>query len=438
MVATDPIGHAALKKTSWRLLPLLFVGYGIAYIDRLNISFAALQMNEDLHFSATVYGLGGGLFFLSYALCEVPSNLLLIRFGARRWIARIMLTWGVIAIGMMFIRTPTQFYAMRFLLGMAEAGFFPGVLFYLTQWFPAAHRGRAISRFYFAFPVSVAVSGALAGPLLALNGHLGLAGWQWLFLVEGIPAVVLGAVVLACLPDDPSQAAWLNPQERQWIQNAVSAEAAGLDAARHAGVLRALLNRGFWLLALCNVCIFGASYAFGLSAPTVLRSICHWSAAEVGLFMSATAMLGAFSMVFNGAHSDRHRERYLHAIIPLSIVACAFLAMGLSRTPWIALAAYVVYYTAYTAVQAAFWLIPSDSLHGRSAAVGLAALGSIGMLGAFIGPFAWGSLKDHSGGFQAGLLSLAGTFATAAALLLIIRHRSRVQSGAASAIPTTT
>ena len=255
MVATDPIGHAALKKTSWRLLPLLFLGYGIAYIDRLNISFAALQMNEDLHFSATVYGLGGGLFFLSYALCEVPSNLLLIRFGARRWIARIMLTWGVIAIGMMFIRTPTQFYVMRFLLGMAEAGFFPGVLFYLTQWFPAAHRGRAISRFYFAFPISVAVSGALAGPLLALNGHLGLAGWQWLFLVEGIPAVVLGAVVLAWLPNHPSQAAWLNPQERQWIQNAVSAEAAALDTARHDGVLRALLNRGFWLLALCNVCI---------------------------------------------------------------------------------------------------------------------------------------------------------------------------------------
>jgi len=433
VAATDPAGHAALRKASWRLLPLLFLGYGIAYLDRLNISFAALQMNQDLHFSATVYGLSGGLFFLSYALCEIPSNLLLIRFGARRWIARIMITWGLVAAGMMFVRTPLQFYVMRFLLGVAEAGFFPGVLFYLTQWFPAAHRGRAISRFYFAFPISVAVSGVLAGPLLALDGRAGLAGWQWLFLVEGVPAVALGAVVLACLPNAPSEASWLSAQERQWIQNELSAEAASLSLPQHTGVLRALLDRTFWLLGLCNICIFGASYAFGLSAPTVLRGITHWSAAQVGLFMSGTALLGALSMVCNGAHSDRCRERYLHAIIPLSVVACAFLAMGISTIPWIVLSAYLIYYTNYTAVQAAFWLIPSDSLQGRSAAVGLAALGSVGMLGAFVGPFAWGLLKDHTGSYQAGLLSLAAIFSVAAALLLIIKYRARVQAGPASA-----
>ena len=169
MATGDGVGTAALSKASWRLLPLLFLGYGIAYVDRLNIAFAALQMNQDLHFSDTVYGLGGGLFFLSYACCEVPSNLLLLRFGARRWIARIMLTWGLIAAGMMFVETPTQFYVMRFLLGAAEAGFFPGVLYYLSEWFPAAHRGRAISRFYFAFPISAALMGALAGPLLGLK-----------------------------------------------------------------------------------------------------------------------------------------------------------------------------------------------------------------------------------------------------------------------------
>ena len=431
MAATDPIGHAALNNASWRLLPLLFLGYGIAYVDRLNISFAALQMNQDLHFSATVYGLGGGLFFLSYALCEVPSNLLLVRFGARRWIARIMLTWGLIATGMMFVRTPMQFYVARFLLGMAEAGFFPGVLYYLTQWFPTAHRGRAISRFYFAYPVSAAVMGALAGPLLALDGRLGLAGWQWLFLVEGTPAIVLGAVVLACLPNNPSQAAWLTQQERQWIQNELSAEAA-LLAPEHTGVPRALMDRSFWLLGMCNVCIFGSSYAFGLSAPTVLKGFTQWDAGRVGLFMSTTAVLGALSMVFNGAHSDRHRERYLHAVIPLSLVACAFVAMGVSRTPWVVLSAYVIYYTAYAAVQAAFWLIPSDSLHGRSAAVGLAALGSIGMLGAFLGPSVWGLLRDHTGSFQAGLLSLAGAFTVAATLLLIIRHTARSPAGPAS------
>jgi ACS family tartrate transporter-like MFS transporter len=204
--ADQKTGRTALNKASWRILPLLFLGYGIAYVDRLNISFAALQMNQDLHFSAIVYGLGGGLFFLSYAFFEVPSNLLLLRFGARRWIARIMVTWGILAAGMMFVRTPTQFYAMRFLLGMAEAGFFPGVVCFLMQWFPAEYRGRAISRFYIAYPLSAVVMGAIAGPLLGLDGHFELAGWQWLFLVEGLPAVLLGGVILVCLPNSPAQA----------------------------------------------------------------------------------------------------------------------------------------------------------------------------------------------------------------------------------------
>jgi MFS transporter, ACS family, tartrate transporter len=421
----DPIGHAALKKASWRLLPLLFLGYGIAYVDRLNISFAALQMNQDLHFSARVYGFGAGLFFLSYALCEVPSNLMLIRFGARRWIARIMLTWGLIATGMMFVRTPLQFYVMRFLLGMAEAGFFPGVLFYLTQWFPAAHRGRAISRFYVAYPLSAAVMGALAGPLLGLDGQWGLAGWQWLFLVEGAPAVLLGVIVFACLPNGPAQAHWLTAQERQWIQNALSADSAALAASAQAGIVHVLLDRRVWLLGLCNVCIFGASYAFNLSAPAMLKDATHWSAGQVGLLMSGSALLGAFSMVFNGAHSDRYRERYLHVILPLSMVTGACVVMGTSTTSWIIVLAYVLYYCSYAAVQAAFWLIPSDALHGRSAAVGLATLGSIGMLGAFVGPLTWGLLKDHTGIYRAGLLSLAIAFAVAAALLLLMKNWAR-------------
>src|SRR5665213_3415271 len=208
---------SALMKMSWRLLPLIGLGYCIAYIDRVNISFAALQMNQDLHFSAAVYGLGGGLFFLSYALFEVPSNLLLVRFGARRWIARIMLTWGVLAVGMMFVRTPMQFYVMRFLLGLAEAGFFPGVIYYLSLWFPNRHRARAISRFYVAWPLSAAIMGALAGALLSLQGRLGLAGWQWLFLAEGLPAVALSGIILVGLPDRARDAAWLSSEEKAWI-----------------------------------------------------------------------------------------------------------------------------------------------------------------------------------------------------------------------------
>jgi MFS transporter, ACS family, tartrate transporter len=434
MTNNDAIGTAALGKASRRLLPLLFLGYGFAYIDRLNIGFAALQMNQQLHFSATVYGLGGGLFFLSYALCEVPSNLLLLRFGARRWIARIMISWGLIAAGMLFVRTPTQFYVMRFLLGVAEAGFFPGVLYYLTQWFPASYRGRAISRFYVAYPLGAAVMGALAGPLLSLDGQLGLAGWQWLFLVEGAPAVLLGAVILVFLPDTPTEAQWLTEAERAWIESRLAAEAETLGVVRDRGFAQALLDRRVWLLGLCNICIFGASYSFGLSAPTVLKDVTHWSAGHVGLLISGTALLGALLMVSNGAHSDRKGERYLHAVLPLSLVAGAFLAIGLSMTALIVVPAYVVYYGCYAAAQGAFWLIPSDSLRGRSAAGGLAAIGCIGMLGAFIGPLAWGLAKDRTGHYQLGLLSISISFGAAVLLLLLIRRLARSARAATPAV----
>src|SRR5579872_7532879 len=211
------IGVSALRKAGVRLISLIAIAYGVAYTDRVNISFAALQMNRDLHFSASAYGLGAGLFFLSYAACEIPSNLLLVRFGARRWIARIMITWGLLAMGMMLVKTPVQFYTVRFLLGMAEAGFFPGVVFYLSQWFPANVRARTISRFYVALPLSSVFMGGLAGVLLNLQGRLGLAGWQWLFLAEGLPAVILSFVFFFFLPNTPGDAAWLTTAERDWL-----------------------------------------------------------------------------------------------------------------------------------------------------------------------------------------------------------------------------
>jgi len=429
----DHIGRAAIRKVSWRLLPMLGVGYGIAYMDRVNISFASLQMNQDLHFSATVYGLGGGLFFLSYAVLEVPSNLLLVRFGARRWLARIMFTWGVLAAGMMFVRTPVQFYVMRFLLGAAEAGFFPGVVFYLMQWFPAAQRGRAISRFYVAFPLSSVVMGAIAGALLNLHGHLSLAGWQWLFLVEGIPAIVLSAIVLMRLPDGPAQAAWLTDEERAWIHARLTADKAALGDTDHS-LARALLDPRVWQLGISNLCILGASYAFTLSAPAVLQGATQWSTTRVGYLMSATGVLGAFAMVLNGWHSDRRRERHAHTAIPLTLMAGAFLAMGASVAPWIVVPAYVVFFMGSNAVQGVFWLIPSDVLHGRSAAVGVAAIGSIGMVGSFIGPYVWGMAKDFTGSYQVGLLSLALPHVVAAIIVLLLRHRARLKP-AGSPVP---
>ena len=220
----EAIGRSAQRKAAVHLLPLLAVGYGLAYMDRINISFASLQMNRDLHFSASVYGFGAGLFFIGYALCEVPSNLLLLRFGARRWLARIMFTWGLLAAATMFVRTPLEFNVLRFLLGMAEAGFYPGVIFYLTLWFPARMRARAVSRFYISLPLSSVVMGSLAGWLLGLGGKLGLAGWQWLFLVEGLPTAIFSLVMLKMLPDSPAKATWLTAEEKAWLERQLKAD----------------------------------------------------------------------------------------------------------------------------------------------------------------------------------------------------------------------
>jgi MFS transporter, ACS family, tartrate transporter len=239
----ETVGRSALRKASLRLLPLIAVGYGIAYMDRVNVSFAALQMNRDLHFSASVYGFGAGLFFLSYAVCEVPSNLLLVRFGARRWLARIMFTWGLLSMGMMLVKTPIEFYAMRFALGIAEAGFFPGIIYYLSRWFPARQRSRAISRFYIALPLSSVVMGSLAGLLLELQGRWGLAGWQWLFLVEGLPAVALSLVFLLCLPDGPETAAWLNASERNWLISSLGRDDAATGAPHNGREVRYALRQ---------------------------------------------------------------------------------------------------------------------------------------------------------------------------------------------------
>jgi ACS family tartrate transporter-like MFS transporter len=428
----DDAGRTALRKASWRLLPLIGLGYGIAYMDRVNISFASLQMNEDLHFSATVYGLGGGLFFLSYAFLEVPSNLLLVRFGARRWIARIMLTWGLLAAGMMFVRTPAQFYAMRFLLGGAEAGFFPGVLFYLTQWFPTEHRGRAVSRFYVALPLSSVVMGAIAGSLLTLHGQFGLSGWQWLFLVEGIPAILLSAIVFFALPDSPATAAWLTDSERAWIQKRLAADRDALGAVEDHRLARALLDPRVWQLGICNVLIMATTYAFTLSAPAVIQGSTRWSATEVGFVMSMTGLLGVVSMVLNGWHSDRRRERHLHTVIPLVLMASAFLSMAWSSAPWIVVPAYALLFMSQNAVQATFWLIPSDVFHGRSAAVAVAAIGSIGMIGAFLGPYAWGMARDFTGSYQAGLMGLVLPNLAAAAIVLVVRRAAQSRLRATS------
>jgi len=422
---TNSVGRGALRRAAWRLLPLLFCGYGFAYMDRINVAFAALRMNQDLHFSATIYGLGAGLFFLSYALCEIPSNLLLVRIGARRWIAQIMIAWGVIAAGMMFVKTPAQFYCMRFLLGMAEGGYFPGVLYYLTQWFPRDYRGRVVSRFFFSGPISAAVMGAVSGQLLALEGALGLAGWQWLFLVQGLPAVFLGIIVLKYLQDGPGEAQWLTGEERASIDRELARDRETTADVLHGNVRRVINSPLVRRLALTSFLMYGSNFSLTLSGPLLLQGVTHWSPTKVGLTMSVFWVLAALVMLLNGQHSDRRRERYLHTVGPMMVYAAACLGLAVVRDPTLVVLIYGVNLIALWATQAVFWLIPSDETHGRPAAIGFAAIGSAGMIGAFIGPYAWGFAKDYTGTYHAGLIALAVAYSVAAANLLSVRRYLR-------------
>ena len=285
--------QSALAKARWRLIPLLAVCYLVAYMDRTNISFAAEPMGNALHFTQRVYGLGAGLFFVSYALCEIPSNRLLLRFGARRWLARIMLTWGLIAMAMVLTRSPRSYYGLRLALGAAEAGYFPGAVYFLSRWFPGKQRARALSFFYLGFPLSTALMGSLAGSLLRLNGRLGLAGWQWIFLVEAVPAVFLSAAVWFGLPDRPAVANWLTAPEREALEAEVARENAAAQGS-HGGNLGLVLRSGrTWAIAWFYFCGLGTSYALAFSLPVVLGRSLGWDAARVGYLLAVAGIAGA-------------------------------------------------------------------------------------------------------------------------------------------------
>jgi len=420
----DDVATRADAKVAWRLLPLIALAYGISYMDRANISYAARSMTLDLHFSAAVYGFGGGLFFVSYAAMEVPSNLILAQMGARRWLARIMVTWGLVAMGMMLVKTPVQFYAMRFLLGLAEAGFFPGVMFYLMRWFPVAMRGRAVSRFYVAYPLSQVVMGAIAGALLGLQGVGGLSGWQWLFVLEGLPAVLLGIVIFFILPENPGEARFLSTEEKDALAARLAADDDAPGVSQDHGVLAALRDPRILLLGLANIGIMGCTYAFNLSMPLIVGDAMGLDAAHTGWLIAAIMAVGACVMIGAGWFSDRRHERLFHLAMYLLLQAVAFPVMALVKSGPLFLIAFVVAILANVAVQAVLFLTPGDVLRGRAAATGLAAVGSIGMVGAFIGPWAWGVAHDATGSYTAGMEALAVPYIISALIVLGLRRRA--------------
>jgi ACS family tartrate transporter-like MFS transporter len=419
----DPLERVTLAKVTRRLLPFLFLLYIVCFLDRVNLGFAALQMNRDLGLSPAVYGFGAGVFFLGYVLFEVPSNLVLARVGARVWIARIMMTWGLLAAAMMFIQGPLSLYGLRFLLGAAEAGFFPGMIYYLSRWFPAEQRARAVARFMIAIPLSGVIGGPVSGALLGLNGRLGLAGWQWLFLLEGLPAVVLGFVVLAYLTDRPEDATWLTPAERDWLSTRLSEEREQCQRRHGLSVRQALSNGTVWqlglLLLLCNA--FGV-YVLGLWLPQIVREVSGLSDLMVGVVSAVPNLAAAVAMVLVGAHSDRSGDRLLHIAAAAAAAGVGFLASAYLHSPVPVVLALSLAAAGSLSSHGPFWPLPSTFLSGSAAAGGIALIVSVANLAGFVGPYMTGLLKGASGNFQSGLVLLALPALAGSALALWLRR----------------
>jgi ACS family tartrate transporter-like MFS transporter len=419
-----------IAKVAKRLVPFLIVCYFIAYLDRVNVGFAALTMNQDLGLSQTAFGFGAGIFFIAYFIFEVPSNLLLERFGARKWIARIMLSWGIIS-GMMAF-TPAigrvtglgneySFYLIRVLLGAAEAGFFPGIIFYLTLWFPTEYRARIVGYFMAAIPLSTVIGAPISGALLYLHGGLGLAGWQWLFIVEALPSILLAGVVFFYLTDRPAEAAWLAPDERKWLAERLELEQRSRKAVRDYTVLESLVDPRVLGLSLVYFGAVATNYGLGFFLPQIVKAF------GLNIFLttlvSATPyVVGTIGMVWWGRRSDRVAERRFHTAFPLFLAAAGIAVSTALDDPLLKMISFCIAGFGIFACLPVFWTLPTAFLSGAAAAAGIAVINSIGNLAGFAGPFAMGWIKDHTGSYAGGLLLLAGLGIIAMGMVLMLGH----------------
>jgi ACS family tartrate transporter-like MFS transporter len=377
-------------------------------------------MNADLSLSATAYAFGAGVFYFGYALFEVPSNLILARVGARVWIARIAITWGIAASAMMFVRGETSFYALRFLLGIAEAGFFPGIVWYLGRWFPERERAGAMSWFMIGIPLAGAIGGPVGGALLSLDGVFGLAGWRWLFLVEGVPAVLLGLGALRWLTDTPEKADWLTAPQRDWLTSEMNRERAAGASGERANVKRALVRGVTWWIALIYLFALSAELGPIFFGPILVRDALALGDAGTGLVMGAIGVAGVIGMVLNSMHSDRTGERVWHSAISLVVVAAGFAMIAIGRPAWTIAGLFTVT-IAISAFLPAFWCIPSAMFTGTAAAAAIALINSIGNLGGYLGPTLLGKAKDATGSYAPGMLALGALSLAAATMLLLTR-----------------
>ncbi|MGE5816592.1 MAG: MFS transporter [Deltaproteobacteria bacterium] len=414
-----------VPKVARRIVPYIFICYIVNYLDRFNVSFAALEMRSDLGFSELVYGLGASMFFVGYVFFEIPSNLIMARVGARIWIARIMITWGLVSICMLFVGTPLSFYSLRFLLGVAEAGFFPGMILYLTYWIPAAERARAFALFLTSTSLAGVFGGPISGGLLKLGGIYGLKGWQWLFLLEGIPAVLLGFVTLYYLDDKPEQAKWLSPGERKWLSETMQKEHDKKMLTHGLTLWQALKHPRVWRLCLLYFSVIISFYGIAFWLPQVVKNFSTLSNSAVAVVSAVPYIAASILMVITANHSDKTGERRWHVAVP-AFAGCVGLALAVyfleHHHPMLAFCAICLAASGIWSTLGPFWSLPTAFLSGTAAAGGVALINSVGNVGGFVGPYIIGYVKLATQSFTNGMLVLAGTLLIAALLALSVKE----------------
>jgi MFS transporter, ACS family, tartrate transporter len=424
--AVSALGLRTLRKVRWRLMPIIGVLYFIAFLDRNNVGFAKITMSDDIHLSAAAYGFGAGVFFIGYALLEVPSNGGMYRYGARRWIARIMVSWGVVASAMALVHGDISFNVIRFLLGAAEAGFFPAIVFFLTLWFPAAERVRVLSLFVLAQPISNAVGSPISGLLLNMDGVLGLQGWQWLFIIQGVPAIILGLLVPLLLTDRPEDARWLSAEEKAWLVGAMAADTAARPTRGRQRFRDGLKDSRALAYAFLNFGMVCGIYGFGLWLPTIVNALGHFNTTQLGFLVMIPYAFAAVFLYAWGRGADRSGKRAVFAALSMVIAALGLIGAGftLSVSPLVAFAFLIVAAMGVYSATAPLLAMPSAAFVGAAAAAGLALVNAIGNVGGFVAPYAVGLINDATGGNRASLVFLAGCLlVTALATYLYARRR---------------
>jgi len=421
---TDP-GSSALRKVLQRLLPFTMLLFFFSLIDRTNISFAALQMNEDLDFGPTVYGFAAGIFFVGYCLFEIPSNLVLMRVGARRWLARIMLTWGLVVVATAWVSGLKSLYMMRFLLGVAEAGLLPGLFYYLGTWIPASHRGLGLSVLMSTAALSNVIGGPLATGIMELDGWLGFRGWQLVFIVEGVPTVLVGVAVLALLPETPREARWLEPAERDWLESTIARENATKERVGAMSLRQGFTDRRVLIATVFSFFLVCCNFGTVFWLPQILKSLGSLTNLQVGQLSVVPYLLGGVGMIFWGRHSDRGHDRRWHLVASGVLAMIGYALAGLASTPAVSFVGLCLATLAVWSMFGVFWAIAADQLAGPAAAVGLAFINSVGTLGGFVAPLLMGYIRELTGAFSGSLLALAASAALTALIapLLYVRPR---------------